>query len=73
MRRHRHDYIPGKWARLCSVHFKDEDFDCNVTVAKELGKKIRLNQNAVPSIDTAVDVVQNPSTPRERRLVNTFL
>ena len=55
VRRYRPSFIPSKSksSSLCSLHFEDSCFAIRRDVARELGIRIRLNKDAVPTIDTA--------------------
>ena len=51
--RHRPTFKPSKSksSSLCSLHFEDSCFATRRDVARELGIRIRLNRDAVPTID----------------------
>ena len=53
VRRYRPAFNPSKSksSSLCSLHFEDSCFAIRRDVARELGIRIRLNKDAVPTID----------------------
>ena len=83
VKRHRPNWAYTKSAVLCSEHFEDLSFVRNRSIAAELGLKILLNPDAVPTVDklhaeTEKDVACEPSTrvrpsTRDLRMVSTTL
>jgi hypothetical protein len=55
VRKYRPAFKPSKSksSSLCSLHFEDSCFAIRRDVARELGIRIRLNKDAVPTVDTA--------------------
>ena len=55
VRKYRPAFNPSKSksSSLCSLHFEDDCFAVRRDVARELGIRIRLNRDAVPTIDAA--------------------
>lgn len=71
VRKHRSNWMPHKDSVLCSEHFELTCFSKNPSIAKSLGMRLRLQQDAVPSIDAAPDN-KEPSkeySAREKRKV----
>ena len=54
---------------VCSVHFEDDCFTTSKEVAKEVGKRLRLKPDAVPTVDAANEPQEEQTllrTARER-------
>ena len=74
MRRHRPKFVPQQYSVLCSMHFADSAFTVNAEVAKSLNMRRLLCPDAVPTVDSIVNVstLGDPSK-RDRRMVCTKL
>ena len=71
VRRHRPNWLPTKSSILCSVHFKDGCFGMQMDVAKELGIRNKLTNDAIPTIDVANTVMETEElSDRSRRQVS---
>ena len=68
VRRYRPAFNPSKSksSSLCSLHFEDSCFAIRRDVARELGIRIRLNKDAVPSIDAV-----NTGKPKKKKSART--
>jgi hypothetical protein len=64
VRKYRPTFNPSKSksSSLCSLHFEDSCFAIRRDVARELGIRIRLNRDAVPTIDAA-----NTRKPKKKK------
>ena len=71
VRRHRPGFTPSKYSSLCSVHFEEDGFTMRRDLAKELNIRVRLLDDAVPSIDRARGTeLDSGLTSRERKQVS---
>lgn len=81
------DYEPTSFARVCERHFQNDQFVVDPSLAVSIGfqqKKLRLKENAVPTIFTSFEVgdrimyknrngVKKPKgRPRKRKKVPLF-
>ena len=71
VRRHRPNWLPTKSLILCSVHFEDGCFSMRRDVAKELGIRNKLTNDAIPTINIANTVMETEElSDRSRRQVS---
>ena len=65
--RHRPTFKPSKYSTVCSVHFEDDCFTTSKEVAKEVGKRLRLKPDAVPTVDAANEPQEEQTLSRTAR------
>lgn len=74
VRRHRPNFTPSKYSSLCSVHFDDNCYTMRRDLAKELGIRVKLRDDSVPTIDVAKEKGSDSGiTFRERKQVGVGL
>lgn len=67
----RKNWEPGKTSSLCSIHFKEEDFQFRLdSKMKRSLKSDEVGICVYPSIHAGTEVVEEPPSKRERRMVS---
>ena len=70
VRWHRPNWVPGNQAILCGIHFEKSCFTVNWSIAKSLRMKLKLQKDAIPTIDAANEITETRKLPpREQRKV----
>ena len=70
IRRHRPNWVPGNQAIMCGIRFKESCFTVNRSIAKSRGMKLKLQKDAIPTIDAANVITETRKLlPREQRKV----
>lgn len=71
VRKHRPSFHASGTSLLCSAHFEDSCYNTDVTLAKTLGMKRILREDAIPTVDVAgilSPAVENLSERKRRQV-----
>ena len=74
VRKHRPSFNASRTSFLCSAHFEDSCYTMDVTLAKTLGIKRILKEDAIPTVDVAgivLPAVEYLSERKRRQVVYT--
>ena len=67
VRKHRPSFNASRTSILCSAHFEDSCYTMDVTLAKTLGIKRILKEDAIPTVDVAGNVLPAVEYLSERK------